>query len=176
MRPKAWVGRNNEASVGFSPSSPNGRSTEVYAAMTASNEPLPESLVGQQLGAYDVLARVGAGGMGEVYRARDTKLERDVALKILPATSSRAIPSVWRASSAKRGCWRPSIIRTSRRSMASKRPMACAHWSSSWSKARRWPSGLAPGRAAVREALVDRRARSPRRSTRRTRRASSTAT
>jgi len=39
---------------------------------------------GARLGAYEVVARIGAGGMGEVYRARDTKLQRDVALKILP--------------------------------------------------------------------------------------------
>ena len=91
MRPKAWVGRNDEASAGFSQSSPNGRSTEVSAAITASNERLPESLVGQQLGAYDVLASVGAGGMGEVYRALDTKLKRDVALKILPAHVSQDV-------------------------------------------------------------------------------------
>ena len=39
---------------------------------------------GARLGAYNVLSSIGAGGMGEVYRARDTRLERDVALKILP--------------------------------------------------------------------------------------------
>src|SRR5205823_5068303 len=41
-------------------------------------------LPGSRLGAYEVLSPLGAGGMGEVYRARDTKLRRDVALKILP--------------------------------------------------------------------------------------------
>ena len=39
---------------------------------------------GTTLGAYTVTAQIGAGGMGEVYRARDTKLDRDVALKVLP--------------------------------------------------------------------------------------------
>jgi eukaryotic-like serine/threonine-protein kinase len=45
-------------------------------------------IAGTRLGGYDVLALIGAGGMGEVYRAHDTKLNRDVALKILPDASS----------------------------------------------------------------------------------------
>ena len=39
---------------------------------------------GTRLGVYEVIASIGAGGMGEVFRARDTKLNRDVALKVLP--------------------------------------------------------------------------------------------
>jgi serine/threonine protein kinase len=39
---------------------------------------------GTRLGAYEILALIGAGGMGEVYRARDTKLNRDIAIKLLP--------------------------------------------------------------------------------------------
>ena len=41
--------------------------------------------LGMRLGPYEILAPIGAGGMGEVYRARDTRLFRDVAIKSLPA-------------------------------------------------------------------------------------------
>jgi len=44
----------------------------------------PPLAAGSRLGAYEIVAPIGAGGMGEVYRARDTKLDRAVAIKILP--------------------------------------------------------------------------------------------
>src|SRR6202007_2214704 len=43
---------------------------------------------GTKLGPYEIRSPLGAGGMGEVYRARDTRLNRDVAIKILPASFS----------------------------------------------------------------------------------------
>jgi menaquinone-dependent protoporphyrinogen oxidase len=56
---------------------------------------------GDRLGSYEVTASIGAGAMGEVYRARDTKLDRDIALKILPAAfasdAERLMPAPSRA-------------------------------------------------------------------------------
>ncbi len=45
---------------------------------------------GTRLGPYEVTAQIGVGGMGEVYRARDTKLKREVAVKVLPDGVCRA--------------------------------------------------------------------------------------
>jgi eukaryotic-like serine/threonine-protein kinase len=45
---------------------------------------MPTTMIGKQVGPYQVLSRLGEGGMGEVYRARDTKLQRDVAIKVIP--------------------------------------------------------------------------------------------
>jgi serine/threonine protein kinase len=54
----------------------------VAAQMT---NPSGSMLTGRRIGVYEVQTLLGAGGMGEVYRARDTKLGRDVAIKILPS-------------------------------------------------------------------------------------------
>ena len=45
--------------------------------------------IGYRLGPYEILAAIGAGGMGEVYRGRDTTLGRDVAIKVLPEAFAR---------------------------------------------------------------------------------------
>ena len=45
--------------------------------------------IGDKLGHYEILVPIGAGGMGEVYRAQDTRLCRDVALKVLPVLFAR---------------------------------------------------------------------------------------
>ncbi len=48
-------------------------------------------VAGNRLGPYEILASIGAGGMGEVYRARDTRLHREVAIKVLPASFSQDV-------------------------------------------------------------------------------------
>src|SRR5262245_902124 len=51
-----------------------------------------------QLGPYDILEPLGAGGMGEVYRARDARLERDVAIKVVPEQFARDASALARFS------------------------------------------------------------------------------
>ena len=55
---------------------------------------------GTRLGPYEILALIGAGGMGEVYKATDTRLDRTVAIKVLPEHLAE-IPSVGPVSSVR---------------------------------------------------------------------------
>jgi len=70
-------------------------------------------MIGKSLGHYEVLASIGSGGMGEVYRARDRKLGRDVAIKLLPATlrgDARALARFEREAKALAAMNHPNIV------------------------------------------------------------------
>jgi eukaryotic-like serine/threonine-protein kinase len=69
--------------------------------------------VGERLGPYEILSPVGAGGMGEVYRARDTRLERTVAIKVLPgaiASDPEALARFEREARAVAALSHPNIL------------------------------------------------------------------
>lgn len=68
---------------------------------------------GTKLGPYEIGASIGAGGMGEVYRARDTKLNRDVAIKVLPeqlAKDPAALARFERQAQAVAALTHPNIL------------------------------------------------------------------
>ena len=63
-------------------------------------------LTGQQIGSYRISSRLGSGGMGDVFRAHDTKLGRDVAIKMLPPVFSRDRERLARFEREARVLWR----------------------------------------------------------------------
>ena len=69
--------------------------------------------VGDRLGPYAVTAKIGEGGMGEVYRAHDTKLDRDVAVKVLPdklANDARALRRFQQEARAVAALNHPNVV------------------------------------------------------------------
>ena len=115
---------------------------------------------GTRLGPYEVLSPLGAGGMGEVYRARDTRLERDVAIKVLPERLA-PIPSACarfeREAKAVAALSHPNILAIHDFGEDERR-LPTPSWSCS--RARRCAQRLGDERAAVAQA----RSRSQRRS------------
>ena len=113
---------------------------------------------GDQLGPFRIGHLIGAGGMGEVYRATDTRLDRDVAIKVLPRASAidaasrdafereaRAISKLTHpriSTLLRRGVWRRSAAR----------PFPT--WSWSWWMARRWPRASPADPLPVDQALA----------------------
>ena len=91
---------------------------------------------GTTLGPYRVTAKIGEGGMGEVYRARDTKLDREVALKVLPHAFTDDPDRLARfereanqgAGVKKSNCYRGSM----RKSASAGGTTACSSGLSSW--------------------------------------------
>ena len=74
-----------------------------------------ESIVGRQIGSHRILSLLGAGGMGEVYRAKDTILGREVAIKVLPQAFVHDEERI--GSGKRRSFWHRSATLTLRQSM-----------------------------------------------------------
>ena len=79
--------RPRKLATSSEPAPPVSKTRKVSLAKPSTNDSQPMAVsAGARLGPYEIVSFVAAGGMGEVYRARDTRLERSVAIKILPAS------------------------------------------------------------------------------------------
>ena len=120
---------------------------------------------GARIGPYEIVAALGAGGMGEVYRARDTKLNRDVAIKVLPdpfASDSERLARFAREAQTLASLNHPHIAQ-----IYGLEEFCCAPSSWSWSRARISRSGSPAARSRSTKRCPSRN-RSRRRSKRRT--------
>ena len=130
---------------------------------------------GYRLGVYEILDPLGAGGMGEVYRARDRKLGRDVAIKVLPDDLAATRPAS-RASSARRGCSPPSTTPTIAAIYGAEEDGSTRYIVMELVEGETLAQRLAAGPLPIAGRAARRPRRSPRRSRSRTKRASSTGT
>ena len=119
---------------------------------------------GTRLGAYEIVALIGAGGMGEVYRAKDMRLDRTVAIKVLPARIA-ADPEAATASNARGAPSRRSSTRTSARSMTSASMTAPTFLVMQYLEGETLEARLTEGRAAAGPSRCGSPSRSPTRST-----------
>ena len=124
---------------------------DVAAAAALSDAPRLDP--GTSVGPYRVSGLIGEGGMGQVYRAHDTKLQRDVALKILPdafADDPDRLARFEREAQMLASLNHPNIAAIT----GSRTAAASTRWCWSWSKGRRWPIGSRSGPMPVDEALA----------------------
>ena len=113
---------------------------------------------GSRVGSYEVIDTLGAGGMGEVYRARDSKLGREVALKVLPdqfVSDADRLARFLREAQLLASLNHPNIAHDSRSRRVRR---SHARWSWSWSRASPSADRIASGRAAVGGGSADRAA------------------